>query len=128
MEGGRTDNYPYLHFRCFNQRLDVMVSFSAYLGSQGIAVRYRFDQQEAQSQTWTPATDGRAVFAPETSIRSFTDRVAASKRLLFEAATFQGVRYRAVFDLAAIDQVLPEIAACRQPPRPAQVNQTRQPR
>jgi hypothetical protein len=116
---GRTNDPPLLTFRCFQGRLEAFVAVGAFIGSgDSRPTRLRFDRAEPVAQSWSSSTSGTAVFSPDP--RGFADRLARSERLLVEVAAFGGDRYRLAFDLVGFPDVLPEIAACRRPPQPAQ--------
>lgn len=123
LEVGDSNRTPSLHIRCFERGLEIFVIFNQYLNSsQGIPIRFRFDQQPAVSQTWSPSTSGTGAFSNDP--RGFVDRISRAERLIVEASDFRGQRYRAAFNLRGAQHVLPDIATCRSPP-PASQNRRR---
>lgn len=115
---GRSSRRPDLVIRCDERGLDVMFIPGTYIGSgRQVPVTYRFDQQPAVSQSWNSASNGSAAFAP--SPRAFAAALGDATRLLIEATSFNGERYRGAFMLKGIEALAAEINACRPPGQPA---------
>lgn len=115
MEGGGTGRQqPLLAFRCFQRNLEAFVVMNEYLGNQPIPMRIRFDQGQIISQNWSASDNGLSAFARNS--REFSEQALQSGRVIVEATSFRGRSYRAIFDLAGADRVMPEIEACRSQP------------
>ena len=67
------------------------------MGTDGVGVRWRFDQMQIQEEGWISSDDGTATFAPDP--RNFLDDLAKSKKLVVEAPPYQYGPVEVVFDI-----------------------------
>lgn len=100
--------------RCVKGETDVYVGSHGYLGTDPMAVRYRFDGEKAITETWTGATGGKAMFLPD-GYKDFRNGLRTAGRVVIELEDFHGMKDQASFSHLAEnrDQML-EVLACEE--------------
>lgn len=104
---------PTLVLRCRENKTDVIfnvdTNFTPVYGEHNKAsIRYRIDDNKAQSQYWGESTDGDAAFAPQAI--SFLKSLRGAETLKIEFVPFNSNPATVEFDLRGLEPHLNEIA------------------
>lgn len=86
-----------LVWRCDGDRLELYLSADEYLGSEGVAIQWRFDGNEAvERHRWSSSTNGTAAFAPRSEVRTFTAGAVPAREVVIRVWDFRnnGRTYR----------------------------------
>ena len=87
VDAGFMQTTPVLAIRHKEGSLDVFVSFDSFLGSDEIAVTWRFGELPAKQQVWSLSTDRRSVFWPFDR-RAFVRKMLEHDRLVIRLTPF----------------------------------------
>lgn len=104
---------PVLWIRCHENKTSVIVETSAApnpeLGAfHEATVRIRLDKGQAFTQTWTEATNGEALFAPNPI--SLAKQIAKADAMIFEFTPFNSSSVAATFSVRGLAVKLPLVA------------------
>ena len=119
------DSYddPFLVWRCDgNNKFEIYVAVdeSKWLDSDPINLRYRFDEQQPERETWGPSTDGIAAFAKRYHLIDFTAQAITSNKVVFGIKDFSDVEHVVEFRLAGLKNYLQQLGCVsweKPPPR-----------
>ena len=93
--------------RCQSSEIEVYISWGPIFGSDSPLVTSQAGDHEAKQEKWNKSTDGMSIFYPGPS-RPFIKELMGADRLVIILAPNR----KAVFDLAGIENVAPEVLAC----------------
>lgn len=100
-----------LVLRCSDNKTDVYLSFSDYMGSDSPRITMRLDDGKPVKKTWGGGEGGDAAFAPQPI--QFIKELAKHKKVIFGFEPYGTTMQVVEFDLSEIDKVLENLSqAC----------------
>lgn len=98
----------YLRVRCNpNGVVDTFVTIGSYILGERVPVRYRFDSEDHQSETWPVATNNKAVFAASGS--DIPEKLSRGNSFLISVEPERSQRLIAEFSLVGSASAIAEV-------------------
>jgi type VI secretion system protein VasI len=108
---------PVLFLRCANKKLEVYITWGAYLGSSATRVEVRFDSEPAMDAVWNISNNGTATFylgpkipfsdaKREAFTVAFIESMLKATRLTARVTPYRENRKVAVFKLYGLGDVI----------------------
>ncbi len=102
-----------LSIRTKDNEVDVVIVWDDYLGSKNLAVLYKFDDGEVQTENWVISTNGKAVFLPSSiwdenynfidrPPQEFIKQLMNADRLVVGLTPYREARQVAIFDVQGL--------------------------
>ncbi len=108
----RFGDAPSLVLRCRDNRTEVYINWSDYLGSDGPLVSYRVGDGDMQRRRWSLSTDNRATFFPGNDIQLIRD-LSEANRFVAQVTPYSESPVTAVFGLEGLAEHVGKLqAAC----------------
>ena len=98
--------------RCKKNKTDVYVNWNSYMGSDKVPVAFRFGENQANQNSWSPSTDGTALFAPDYFHIKLLRRIVESEstKLTLRSTPFHESPVTAVFDTTGAKESLMKLS------------------
>lgn len=108
----RFGDTPTLVLRCRDNRTEVYINWSDYLGSENPIVSYRTGDDEMKRRRWNLSTDNRATFFPGSDIQLIRE-LAQADRFVARVTPYSESPVTAVFELEGLAEHIGKLqAAC----------------
>ncbi|MFD4839930.1 type VI secretion system-associated protein TagO [Achromobacter sp. NPDC058515] len=99
--------------RCRDNKTELYINWSSFLGSDSIKTIYRVDKAEAQSAHWSLSTDKQAAFFPKSPV-ALLKQMVESQTFVANLTPYNESPITATFDTSGADVALRDIrAACK---------------
>lgn len=89
---------PTMILRCKENSTDAYIAFSDFLGSDDTSVLSRWDEEKAQTSSWSISTDHHAVFFPNAI--AAIKKIRTSGKLLVQLTPYSESPVMSTFDLS----------------------------
>lgn len=94
-----------LSLNCVGGRRTVAILWPAYLGSEDVMVRWKFDDGDVQRRSVQVLRGGRNALIDGRAADAFINQVARARTVVIEVSGYTGAQ-EAVFDVAGADEVV----------------------
>ncbi len=98
----------FLMVRCQENKTDLIINWSEYLGLEQTQVRTRIDEKPPVARPWSISTNHQATFAPNPIAR--LREMKGSRRFLAETVPYGENPVTAEFDVSGIDDVIARVS------------------
>ncbi len=96
---------PGLYVICRENKTELFINWSVYLGMGDTEVLYRLDKAKAQTNSWGISADNKAAFYRGNTIE-LAKELATSTRLFLQVTPYGENTVSATFDLAGLPQAI----------------------